>query len=119
MLQRSLNDGSWASVAENIEDMQIAYFGDFSSDGTANFSDPNDWTNNPNANWSKVRGIRIHVVARTRREDPDLKAKGIQLPSIQAVEDGPSHPDSSNPYETPYQRRRLFTSFIRIRNAGL
>jgi len=92
-LMRS-DGGSAQPLAENIEDLQFAYQDE---DG--------NWFDSP-PTVEDIRSVRINVLARTDKVDPDF---GGSRPEIE------DHAAGS----TDNYRRRLFTTVVRVRNMGL
>jgi len=88
--------GNWAfqPLAENTEDLQLAYQ---DNNGT--------WYNNP-PSPENIRSVRINILARTNKIDPDFTGN---RPTIEDRTAG----------GTDNYRRRLLTSTIKVRNLGL
>jgi prepilin-type N-terminal cleavage/methylation domain-containing protein len=103
-------------LANDVEDMQVAYFLDLNSNGTV---DPGEYPGslgqaqyNPAAlDGTKLREIRVNVVVRSRT--PDLNLQGSQP---QAMENRVG-PLAADPPGQNYHRR-VVTSTIRLRNVG-
>ncbi len=104
-----------APLAEDIEDLQIAYGVDINNDKVIQ---ANEWTNTPTAvnvggvsvdMTNKIRLVRITVVARTGQEDPALKGTPRTL---QTVENSPY----SGKTVTDGYRRFYITRVIKCRN---
>ena len=101
VLTRNENTGGGAqTLAPNIEDLQFAYL---LVDGT--------WSDAP-GNPGDIRAVRINVLARTRFQDHHPGQSGtigrrldIEDHNVNNLADG--------------FRRRLLTSFVKLRNAGL
>lgn len=99
-LVADLHDGKPPQVvADNIEDMQCFYF----MDGTV----PD--THDPSANPEKIRAVRITLVARTDKQDPE------------SVVFAPLQIEDNNPPAAPKDgyRRRVLSSIIQVRNMGV
>ncbi len=108
VLTRSVNGGAAQPLADNIEDMQIAYGFDSDNDGVVDL-----WIQNPaGQNMANLREIRVTLVARTTREDPEWQAGA--RPVIE------NHDPAGSAVTTPAQaagyRRRVLQSTIRLRN---
>jgi hypothetical protein len=96
-LRRDENTGGGAQqLAENIEDLQLAYQ---DKDG--------NWFDNPPV-AGDIRAVRINILARTSREDPNWRL-GIR-PAIE---------DHAGAEERDGYRRRLLTTVVKVRNMGL
>lgn len=97
-----LGGGSYQPLADNIEDLQVVIiFAD--GDEAATYDDTDgDLTND----YDDIRSVRISILARTDRPDPDFNG---QRPAIEDHAGGaPDH-----------YRRRLLTTLIKVRNLGL
>lgn len=98
VLKRSINGQPAQTLAENIEDLQIAY----QLSGDATWYD----TLSPAQQVQDIRSVRINVLARTDKMDPGFSGKR------QAIEDHAA--GNADKY-----RRRLLTTVINVRNMGL
>ncbi|MFV9690401.1 MAG: PilW family protein [Desulfobacteria bacterium] len=98
VLKRSINGQPAQTLAENIEDLQIAY----------QLSDDATWydTLSPTQQVQDIRSVRINLLARTDKMDPHFSGKR------QAIED---HAEGN----ADKYRRRLLTTVINVRNMGL
>jgi len=98
VLKRSINGQPAQTLAENIEDLQIAY----------QLSDDATWydTLSPAQQVQDIRSVRINLLARTDKMDPHFSGKR------QAIEDHAA--GNADKY-----RRRLLTTVINVRNMGL
>ena len=94
--------GAYQPLADNIEDLQVVII--FADGHEANTYDDTDGDNTND--YDKIRSIRISILARTDRQDPDFNG---QRPAIEDHAGG--DPD--------HYRRRLLSSIIRVRNLGL
>ena len=115
VLTRSVNGGAAQPLAENIEDMQIAYGFDSDNNGTVD-----TWVNNLAAlpagtTMDELREVRVTLVARTTREDP-----AYNVGARPEVENHDQAQLSGSIITTPAQaakyRRRVLQSTIRLRN---
>jgi type IV pilus assembly protein PilW len=98
VLKRSINGQPAQTLAENIEDLQIAY----QLSGDATWHD----TLSPTQQVQDIRSVRINLLARTDKMDPHFSGKR------QAIEDHAA--GNADKY-----RRRLLTTVINVRNMGL
>jgi type IV pilus assembly protein PilW len=98
VLKRSINGQPAQTLAENIEDLQIAY----QLSGDATWYD----TLSPTQQVQDIRSVRINVLARTDKMNPDFSGKR------EAIED---HAEGN----ADKYRRRLLTTVINVRNMGL
>jgi hypothetical protein len=98
VLKRSKNGQQAKTLAENIEDLQIAY----QLSGDATWYD----TLSPTQQVQDIRSVRINVLARTDKMDPHFSGKR------RAIED---HAEGN----ADKYRRRLLTTVINVRNMGL
>lgn len=99
-LRRDDNTGTGATlIATNIEDLQFAYQ---DSDGT--------WHDNP-PDPEDILAVRISVLARSDREDPEWKRSVAGL--------RPAVEDHSAAAQGDGYRRRLMTTVVEVRNMGL
>ena len=102
---RKTGDPVVQPLAENIEDLQIAYGFDIDSDGVV---EPAEWFNAlAGHDMTLLREIRVTLVARTTRDDPEFNV-GTRT----AVE---NHAPATNTTEAKYRRRVLQTT-IKLRN---
>jgi prepilin-type N-terminal cleavage/methylation domain-containing protein len=89
-------------LARNIEDLQFAYvFADGDQANAPNDTD-GDATNNP----ADIRSVRIDLLVRSDRVDPDFNGA---RPALEDHGVGP----------TDHYRRRLLTTVVSVRNMGL
>jgi len=97
-LTRDENTGGGAQpLVPNIEDLQFAYQ---LNDGS--------WSNAP-AVPGNIRAVRINVLARTSRQDPQWAGLGIR----------PANENHAAATVKDGYRRRLLTSVVAVRNLGL
>ena len=98
-----LGGGSYQPLADNIEDLQVVIiFADGDEANTYDDDTDGDLTND----YDDIRSVRISILARTDRPDPDFNG---QRPAIEDHAGGaPDH-----------YRRRLLTTLIKVRNLGL
>ncbi len=97
-----LGGGGYQPLAENIEDLQVFII--FTDGDEANTYDDTDVDNTND--YDDIRSIRISILARTDRPDPDFNG---QRPAIEDHAGGaPDH-----------YRRRLLSTLIKVRNLGL
>lgn len=107
-------------LADDVEDLQVAYFHD--ANGNGNF-DPGEWSGDtPGTPYaanaldnSVLRAIRFNLVVRTAEQDPDVRQDpALAFGVLQVTENSallPTPPDGF--------RRRIHTRTIRPRNIGL
>ncbi|MFZ3089484.1 MAG: PilW family protein [Nitrospirota bacterium] len=115
-LTRSVDSAAAQPLADNIEDMQIAYGIDINGDGVVAPDDGDgiveigeEWFNDPaGRDMTLLREIRVTLVARTTREDPAYNA-GIR-PQIE------DHAPATNTTTEVKYRRRVLQSTIKLRN---
>lgn len=89
-------------LAENIEDLQLAYiFADGDEDNL-----PDDGDSDTTNDSGDIRAVRINILARTSGEDPSFSGNRPQLEDHAAG-------------GTDGYRRRLFTTVAKVRNLGL
>lgn len=98
-------------LADNIEDLQIAYGFDINDNGV--IEEPAEWFNTPaGQDMTRLREIRVTLVARTTREDP-----AYNIGTRPVVED---HDPTGSVVTTPAQaatyRRRVLQTTIKLRN---
>ncbi len=93
------NGGRDQALAENVEDLQLAYV---DKHGTW-YCDSNSNTLPPSS-IADIRGVRINVLVRTRVPDPDFRG---QRPAIE------DHDAASS---ADHYRRRWIRSFVMVRN---
>ena len=98
--------GTTEPVAEDIEDIQIAY----GVDQNANrIIEPGEWVWNPTAaQLDLIRLVRITIVARSAQPDPALLGRSQNVP---AIEDRPAQNDLRDGY-----RRYILTRVVKARN---
>lgn len=94
--------GAYQPLADNIEDLQVVII--FADGHEANTYDDTD--GDDTNDYDDIRSIRITILARTDRQDPDFNG---QRPAIEDHAGGGSD----------HYRRRLLSSIIRVRNLGL
>ena len=121
VLTRSVNGGAAQPLAENIEDMQIAYGIDINNngvvaDGKFGVVPGGEWFDDPaGQDMTRLREIRVTLVARTTREDP-----AYNVGARPVVENHDQAQLSGSVITTPAQavkyRRRVLQSTIRLRN---
>ncbi len=111
-------NGNKVTIAENIEDFQVSFFGDFNDDKTLNLetveaNKGKDWLQDNSAvsiaNIDKIRFVKTSLLARTSREH---KKSGIQT-TRPALENNPAATTSD------YYKRRDISVTVRIRNLGI
>ncbi len=124
ILRRSVNGGAARKIADNIEDIQISFCGDYNNDNaisldldTANPTDPNDdWFDETNlaagnilsaADLAKVRYVRVTILGRTAREHEGISST---RPGIE---------DHAGSGQTDFYSRRMLSFTVKIRNLGL
>jgi len=104
-LERNVNNNGWQVLAENIEDLQLAYL-----PSNSNPTDSAAWLDSP-ASVLAVRMIRVSVMSRTSSQDPDLRNTGNnRRPGLEDRGQGGT-PDGF--------RRRLLSSEVKLRNMYL
>jgi type IV pilus assembly protein PilW len=127
------NDPGMVPLAEGVEDLQFAYACDGCTATTAGIDDgivdDQNGTNTfdrddfiSNNTWlgttvtpPTIRLVRINIVARQNRSDPDWRSTGLVV-----VEDhNPSSDAGYNGQTYSSIRRRLFTRTVQVRNLGL
>lgn len=91
------------ALANNIEDLQLAYL---FSDGDV-WNSPDDTDGDDTNDRVDIRSVRINVLARPSRVDPDFNGRRP------AVED---RPEAGS---TDHYRRRLLSAVVKVRNMGL
>ena len=109
-LTRAVDGGAAQPLAENIEDMQIAYGIDIDNNRIV---EDDEWFNDPtNRDMTLLREIRLSLVARTTREDPAYNV------GARPVVEG--HDPVGSVITTPAQaaryRRRVLQTTIKLRN---
>lgn len=117
-------NGTNTVIAENIEDFQVSFWGDFNEDGTLNLQDVagnEDWIQDASAvnmsvvgsnslpNIEKIRFVKFSVLARTSKEHPASKLKSTR----------PALEDHAAALTSDYYQRRPISVTVRIRNLGL
>jgi prepilin-type N-terminal cleavage/methylation domain-containing protein len=106
-----LRDGQ--VLAENVEDLQVAYLFDANENGVADAGEYQgdgvgpDYLANPASDVDTVREVRFNVVARTRFADPENNVGQFQI-----TENSPAVAAADG------FRRRVQTSTVRLRNVG-
>jgi type IV pilus assembly protein PilW len=63
----TLRNGAPVEVAEGIVDMQAEYGVDSNDDGRITSASPNEWVIATPSDWTKVRAIRVALLARSRQ----------------------------------------------------
>ncbi len=107
-------------LADDVEDLQIAYFHDANGNDTF---DPGEWSGDTAAtpyaanalDNSELRALRFNLVVRTAEQDPDVfQNPNLAFGVVQPIE-------NSNVLAGPADgfRRRIYTRTIRPRNIGL
>jgi prepilin-type N-terminal cleavage/methylation domain-containing protein len=94
-------------IADDIENIQIAYGVDRNNDKRI---DAAEWTNSPTVDdvaMSRIRLVRVTVVARTSQEDSSLKGVNRQVP---AIENLPQHDVSADGYRRYILSRIIYTA---------
>lgn len=110
-LTRKVDSGAAQPLADNIEDMQIAYGID--TDNNRIVEEADEWFNDPTGqDLTLLREIRLTLVARTTREDPAYNI------GVRPVVEG--HDPAGSVITTPAQaaryRRRVLQTTIKLRN---
>lgn len=113
-LRREKN-GTAVKVAENIEDIQVAFYGDYNNDDTVDITNTGDRYKEVDLvsgemsvpDKAKIRYARVTIVGRTAREHNGIASKRP------TVEDhvGATQPD--------YYSRRVLSFTVKIRNLDL
>lgn len=95
-------------LAEDIEDLQIAYGVDSNNDKTIQNG---EWINQITGKQQtdQLRMVRITIVARTAHQDPSLR--GVSRSEVPAIEDRPARNVNADGY-----RRFILTRIIQCRN---
>jgi prepilin-type N-terminal cleavage/methylation domain-containing protein len=100
------NAATCEPIAEDIEDLQIAYGVDRNNN---RIIEANEWTNSPTGNEiDLIRLTRITIVARTAQPDPLLVGVAQTIP---AIEDQPQRINVRDGY-----RRFILTRIVKTRN---
>ncbi|WP_035242491.1 prepilin-type N-terminal cleavage/methylation domain-containing protein [Desulfobacter vibrioformis] len=113
-LRREKN-GTAFKVAENIEDIQVAFYGDYNNDDTVNITDTGDRYKEVNlvsgvmssADKAKIRYARVTIVGRTAREHNGIASK---RPTVE---------DHAGATQPDYYSRRVLSFTVKIRNLDL
>jgi type IV pilus assembly protein PilW len=101
-----VTQGTTEPIAEDIEDLQIAYGVDSNNN---RIIENNEWVNNPTANQiDLIRLVRVTIVARTAQPDPALRNVAQTVP---AIEDRPARANLMDGY-----RRFILTRIVKTRN---
>lgn len=108
-------DGTAVKVAENIEDIQVAFCGDYNNDDTVDITDPGDWYDEADlvggemsdADNAEIRYARVTIVGRTDREHDGIAGK---RPAVE---------DHAGAAQSDYYSRRVLSFTVKIRNLGL
>jgi type IV pilus assembly protein PilW len=101
-----MTQGTTEPIAEDIEDLQIAYGVDSNNN---RIIENNEWVNNPTNNQiDLIRLVRITIVARTAQPDPTLRNVAQTVP---AIEDRPARANLTDGY-----RRFILTRIVKTRN---
>lgn len=117
-LIRSVN-GNAQPLADNIEDMQIAYGIDINNngivvDGKFGTVPGGEWFDSPaGQDMALLREIRVTLVARTTREDP---AYNIGVRPVVEGHDPACCSAATTPAQAAKYRRRVLQSTIKLRN---
>lgn len=109
VLSRTVN-GAAQPLADNIEDIQMAYGFDINGNGVVEEgkSPAGEWFDDPaGQDMARLREIRVTLVARTTKDDPEWKAGA--RPTVENHVPVPSAGDAR-------YRRRVLQSTIRLRN---
>ncbi|WP_320041287.1 prepilin-type N-terminal cleavage/methylation domain-containing protein [uncultured Desulfobacter sp.] len=114
-LIREENGGDDVKVAENIEDIQVAFCGDYDGDGTVDITDTGDWYDEADlvsgemsdADKEEIRYARVTIVGRTAREHDGIASK---RPAVE---------DHAGAVQSDYYARRVLSFTVKIRNLGL
>jgi type IV pilus assembly protein PilW len=112
---RHEKNGIATKLAENIEDMQVAFGGDFNDDGDIDLTDDDDWFDEADlvsgemtdSDKDKIRYVRVTLLGRTAREHDGVS-------SIR-----PSIEDHVGATQSDGYRRRILSFTVKIRNLGL
>lgn len=107
-----LRDG--IMLAENVEDLQLAYFFDADTDGVVDANEyAGDTTlnlyNSTGANVEELREVRFHVIVQTASDDPRNR---VDAGRGQARENRTLASAAAN----DGRHRRVYTSVVRVRN---
>jgi Tfp pilus assembly protein PilW len=102
-------------LAEDVEDMQVAYFFDANSNGTVDVGDspgssPAELYVAANEDNSTLREVRLNFVIRTRGTDPSFTQGQFQTTENRVA--------PAATVQDPQLRRRVHTTTIRVRNVG-
>lgn len=107
--------GTGNKIAENIEDMQFAFCGDFNGDGVVDTEAADDWFDEENLvagemtkqDKAKIRFVRVTILGRTQREHQGISSfrSGIE--------------DHAASGQKDFYSRRLLSFTVKIRNLGL
>jgi len=111
------NTSDTDTIAEDIEDFQLAFAEDLNGDGLLTADDDqdgdNDFDSNDFINWgnvsdpSNIIAVRVNILARTDREDPDFRGLGNPPAQIE----NRVHAATNDGF-----RRRWWQEVITIRN---
>lgn len=109
-LTRAVDGGAAQPLAENIEDMQIAYGIDIDNNRIV---EDDEWFNDPtNRDMTLLREIRLSLVARTTREDPAYNVG--ERPVVEGHD--PAGSVITTPAQAARYRRRVLQTTIKLRN---
>lgn len=101
-------------VAEDVEDLQVAYFFDEDSDQVVDVNEDRGITGQPYVasaqDNSELRQIRLNFVVRTRGTDPGFTAGQFQTTENRVAPAAGA--------ADPQLRRRVHTTTVRVRNVG-
>ncbi len=101
-------------LAEDVEDMQVAYFFDANANGNVDAGDNPGVVGQPyvaaNEDNSTLREVRLNFVIRTRGTDPSFTQGRFQTTENRVA--------PAATVQDPQLRRRVHTTTIRIRNVG-
>jgi Tfp pilus assembly protein PilW len=102
-------------LAEDVEDMQVAYFFDANNNGIVDAGENPGVIGQPyvaaNRDNSTLREVRVNFVVRTRGADPTFTQGQFQTTENRVGVPAPTAQD-------PQTRRRVHTTTVRIRNVG-
>jgi hypothetical protein len=109
ILEQRFSNGFTEPVAEDIEDLQIAYGVDVNNN---RIIETGEWVNQPTTNQiDQIRLVRITIVARTAQPDPVLRGVATLAQTVPAIENRPERPNLTDGY-----RRYILTRIIKTRN---
>ena len=113
-LRREVN-GTAVKVAENIEDIQVAFCGDYNNDDAVDITDTGDWYDEASlvggemsdADKAEIRYARVTIVARSAREQTGIAGK---RPAVE---------DHAGATQSDYYSRWVLSFTVKIRNLDL